>query len=387
MKTSHRQEKKSYFDILMLCTIIAVLAIWYYWPHSTTTDALSQRETIQKLHVVRPLAQDITITTNFIGYVTPIDSVEIVPYISGFIDEANVKGGEHIKAGEQLFLIRQDEYKAKLDAAKANILKAQAELNNADVYYKRMSKAGTKIISPTELDNAKASFLSAQASLSQAKADKELAQVNYNYTHIKAPISGIVGDVKPRMGDYVSPATGTLLTIISFDPIWVVFSITDKEYLEQISLGYEGIFGGEEIQLRLANGQIYPHIGTFSYIDNQINQGTSSISVYAQFPNPDRQLVPNAYVDVMLDKNYQNIVQIPQNLVQLEEKNAYAYVVKNNILERKVVNILGLHKNNYVVENNFTPDTYLVNEQIGHAQTGNKVEIILPLKQAKEDKH
>ena len=386
MKTTSRQEKKSYLDILILCSIVAALVIWYYWPHATDNKATSVVETTQKLQVVRPFAQDITITQSLIGYVTPIDSVEVVPYISGFISEANVKGGEPVNAGEQLFLIRQDEYMAKLNAAKANILKAQAELNNADVYYKRMSKVGTKIISPPELDNAQAAYLSAKASLSQAKADKELAQVNYNYTQINAPISGIVGDVKPRLGDYVSPSTGVLLTIISFDPIWVVFSITDKEYLEQISLADKGMFGGEEIRLRLANGNIYPHTGSFSYIDNQLNQGTSSISAYAQFPNPKRELVPNAYVDVLIDKKYKNVVLIPQNLVQLEEKAAYAYAVKNNILERKKINILNISNDSYAVANTFTSDEYLVNEPIGRAQTGNKVEVIVSQTSAKENK-
>ena len=386
MKTSASREKKSYLDILILCSLIAAVAIWYYWPHTVSHKPSSEVATMQKLQVIRPLAQDITITQSLIGYVTPIDSVEVVPYISGFIAQANVKGGEQIKAGEQLFLIQQDEYQARLNAAKANVLKAQAELNNADTYYKRMSKAGIKIISPTELDNAKASYLSAKASLSQAQADKELAQVNYDYTLINAPISGIIGDVKPRIGDYVSPSAGVLLTIISFDPIWVVFSITDKEYLEQISLGDKGLFGGEEIQLRLANGKLYSHTGSFSYIDNRLNQGTSSISVYAEFPNPDRELIPNAYVDVLIDKKYKNVVLIPQNLVQLEEQAAYAYVVKDNILERKKIDILNISNDSYAVANTFTSDEYIVNEPIGRAQTGNKVEIIISQNLTKESK-
>ena len=381
MKANNKQEKKTYFDILILCSIIAILAIWYYWPHSSSHD-IKQVDSIQKIHVIRPLPQDITSPTSLIGYVTPIDSVEILPYISGFIDKANVKGGEQVKAGDLLFLIRQDEYKAKLNAAKSQVLKAQAELNNADIYYKRMRQAGTKIISPTELDNAKASFLSAKATLSQAQADLELAQVNYDYTQITAPISGLIGNVQPRLGDYVSPSSGALLTIISFDPIWVVFSITDKEYLEQISLKDKGIFGGEEIQLRQANGKIYPYKGKFSYIDNQLNQGTSSVSVYAEFPNPEHQLIANAYVDVILDKKYQNVILIPQNLVQLEEKSAYTYIVKNNILYKKVVDILGIYNKNNIIKNTFTPQEYLVNEAIGRAQTGNKVEIILPQSQS-----
>ena len=108
MKANNKQEKKTYFDILILCRIIAILAIWYYWPHSSSHD-IKQVDSIQKIHVIRPLPQDITSPTSLIGYVTPIDSVEILPYISGFIDKANVKGGEQVKAGDLLFLIRQED--------------------------------------------------------------------------------------------------------------------------------------------------------------------------------------------------------------------------------------------------------------------------------------
>ncbi len=378
MTISHSQEKKTYLDLLIICTIIASLVIWYYWPSSNKEGQTPQSDIVQKLQVTRPLPQSINITTSLIGYITPIDSVEVIPYISGYIDDVRVKGGETVKSGERLFLIRQNEYQAKLNAAKANVLKAQAELNNSEIYYKRMRQAGTKIISPTELDNAKAAYLSAQATLAQAKAEQHLAQVNYDYTEINAPISGIIGDVTPRLGDYVSPSTGALVKIISFNPIWVVFSITDKEYLEQISLKNKGLFGGEEIKIRLSNGKIYPYSGKFSYLDNQLNKGTSSVAVYAEFPNPDRQLLTNAYVDVLLEKHYQNVILIPQNLVQLEEKAAYAYVVKNNILERRKIEILSVSANNYVIKNDFTPNDYLVTEPIGRAQTGGRVEMILP---------
>lgn len=99
-------------------------------------------------------------------------------------------------------------------------------------------------MSKTEVDNAKASYLSAEAQLAAAKADYELAKVNYDYTVIQAPISGIVGNVSLTKGDYVSPSGQPLLSIIQYNPIRVVFSITDKDYLEEIGKG--GLFAGEK---------------------------------------------------------------------------------------------------------------------------------------------
>ena len=100
-----------------------------------------------------------------------------------------------VKAGDVMVIIDQAEYKARLDAAKAAVAQAEASFNNSSVYYQRMQKAGARAVSKTELDNAKASFLSAEAALEQAKAALAEAQVNYDYTVIRATIDGVVGDV------------------------------------------------------------------------------------------------------------------------------------------------------------------------------------------------
>ena len=107
------------------------------------------------------------------GYVTPIKSVNLVPNVSGYIQDVWVEGGQKVKYGDNLLLIDQREYKAALDSAKANLEKARATLANAKVYYQRISKAGNKAISKTEIDNAKAKYLSAKAEESAAKADLE----------------------------------------------------------------------------------------------------------------------------------------------------------------------------------------------------------------------
>ena len=113
-------------------------------------------------------------------------------------------------------------------------MQTQADLANAKVYYERVKKVGPKAMSKTEFDNAKAKYLSAQAAVAQARANYNLAKVNYGYTEINAPISGIVGEMSLTKGDYVSPGSQPLFSIIQYDPIRVVFSITDKDYLEEL---------------------------------------------------------------------------------------------------------------------------------------------------------
>lgn len=229
MRSSSKPEKRTYTDLLIILVILAAVLAWFFWPSAhrkpTSEDSRPQELALN----VMPLApRDVSLTQSYIGYVTPIHSVDIVPYINGFLEDIMVDGGQRVERGDNLILIRQNEYKASLEAAEASVLQADATLNNAAVYYRRMKQAGTKVISKTELDNAKASYLSAKAALAQAKANRDLAKVNFDYTIIQAPISGIVGNVDLTRGDYVSPSSGTLLKIIQFDPIRVVFPLPTK---------------------------------------------------------------------------------------------------------------------------------------------------------------
>ena len=204
-------------------------------------------------------AQNLPFEKSYVGFVTPIHEAEIQPYISGYLDQILVKGGQSVCKGQVLVTLRQDEYIARLSAAEADILKAEATFKNAEAYYKRIEKAGTKAVSQTDLDNAQAQFFEARAALEQAKANFALAQVNFDYTVIRAPISGIVGDVSLTKGNYVSPSSGVLFSIVQYNPIRVVFSITDKEYLTELNKPHP--FKGDEVFIRLADGELFKNKG------------------------------------------------------------------------------------------------------------------------------
>lgn len=376
MKSSSKPEKRTYTDLLIILVILAAVLAWFFWPSAHRKPAPEDSRPLELALNVMPLApRDVSLTQSYIGYVTPIHSVDIVPYINGFLEDIMVDGGQRVERGDNLILIRQNEYKASLEAAEASVLQADATLNNAAVYYRRMKQAGTKVISKTELDNAKASYLSAKAALAQAKANRDLAKVNFDYTIIQAPIGGIVGNVDLTRGDYVSPSSGTLLKIIQFDPIRVVFSITDKDYLNEMAKQSGGLFNGEAIKIRLSNGQIYNKTGKFRFLDNEINRSTNSIAVYADFENENHTLVANAYVDVLLEKNIKNGVPVRQNLVTMEDSGNYVYVVKDDRLERRKVDILGISGNDYILKNTFAAGEYLVLDKVGRIIPGQKLKL------------
>ena len=364
MKTAQKKEHKTFSYLLLILILGAFALAWHFFPLMGKKTAPEATPRELSLNVVALLPQDVEITQSYIGYVMPIHEVDIVPYISGFLEKIYVSGGQYVDSGDKLILIRPDEYQASLDAAKAAVMEAKATLNNASVYYERMKQAGTEVISKTELDNAKASYLNAKAALAQAQANRNLAQVNLDYTLISAPISGTVGNVNLTRGDYVSPSSGSLLKIIQFDPIRVVFSISDKDYLNELARSNGDLFAGENIKIRLSNGQIYNQSGEFQFLDNQIDRSTNSIAVYADFKNPHHTLVANAYVDVLLEKTVKNAVLVRQNQVIMEDSGNYVYVAKDNQIERRLIEIIGIKGDDYVIKNTFAPDEYLVIDKL-----------------------
>ena len=364
-------DKKEYGYAWIIALVFLIFAAWFGW-HLHHKNSLPEKEVSEaEIDVVPIVEKNIAVEKQYIGYVTPINDVSVQPYISGFVSVVWVEGGQKVKSGQRLVVIEQEQYQAALDAANASLSKATADFEYAKNYYERIKKAGLKAVSQTETDNAKSSFLASQAVLHQAKANVKQAEVNFGYTVITSTIDGIVGNVALTKGDYISPQN-ILFSIIQTNPIRVVFSISDKDYLEENAK--EKMFDDERIRLRLADGSIYDYDGVFKYSDNQIDRTTNSVAIYADFENPKEKLIDKAYVTVMIAKDYKGIL-INKDLVTLQSENSFVYVTEGNIVKKHNVKILAESGNNYVLENNFSPAMKLVAEKITLGQNEQKVRI------------
>lgn len=364
-------DKKEYGYAWIIALVFLIFAAWFGW-HLHHKNSLPENKVSEaEIDVVPIVEKNIAVEKQYIGYVTPINDVSVQPYISGFVSEVWVEGGQKVKSGQRLVVIEQEQYQAALDAANASLSKATADFEYAKNYYERIKKAGLKAVSQTETDNAKSSFLASQAVLHQAKANVKQAEVNFGYTVITSTIDGIVGNVALTKGDYISPQN-ILFSIIQTNPIRVVFSISDKDYLEENAK--EKMFDDERIRLRLADGSIYDYDGVFKYSDNQIDRTTNSVAIYADFENPKQKLIDKAYVTVMIAKDYKGIL-INKDLVTLQSENSFVYVTEGNIVKKHNVKILAESGNNYVLENNFSLAMKLVAEKITLGQNEQKVRI------------
>lgn len=349
----------------LVVLIAAAALVWAVWRHESRSKAAQSPRSVEEPTVVvqRIEAAPLVLTRTYIGTVIPIHSVNILPFISGFVDEVRVSGGQSVQAGDVLFVLQQDEYKAALDARYAAILQAAATYTNAETYYNRMKQAGAKAVSPSELDQAKANYLSEKAALASALANWEQARVNYDYTVVKAPISGLVGNIDVTKGDYVGPSGQALAFLVQMSPIRVVFSITDKEYLQEKRSDSSTLFQKDAVRLRLADGELFDIPGTVQFMDNQVAESTSSVQVYADFNNPDKELLSNAYVDVLVEKQVPNGILVPQSAVTMKQDGNYVSVVnENNRVEARKIELGPVIQSNYVVLDGLEDGAFVVLE-------------------------
>ena len=369
--------QKRFFAFMMIMGIIGAFilgffSVRFFEKRAVPRQNLQQNEaTAFNAEVLRP--SDADLTQKYIGYITPINEVNVKPYISGFIEKIYVKGGEMVKKGDVLVVLKQDEYIAALKAADADILKAEAAYQNALTYLQRLKKAG-KSVSASELENAEATYLSSVAALEQAKANYALAEVNYDYTLIRAPIDGVIGDVSLTRGNYVSPATASLFTIVQYNPIRVVFSISDKEYLNE--LNKKAPFFDEKLFLELPNGQIFKNEGVFQYTDNALDKKTTSIAVYADFKNIGKILTPNTYVTVLSKNVLKNTVSVAKNLVVLQDDGNFVYLIRKGTLIKAPVEILATLGETFVLKNTFKKGDAIVTDNVNEQNLGKPAEMI-----------
>ncbi|MBO7555997.1 MAG: efflux RND transporter periplasmic adaptor subunit [Alphaproteobacteria bacterium] len=361
--------KKRYFYWAFAVILVIFLTGRHFY---RTQKAVGFEEGDTEVRVAPLKSQEVTVEKNYIGYVTPINDVVVKPYINGFVKEIKVVGGQKVKAGDELVVLEQGEYRAILDSAIASVAKCEADLDYAEKYYQRVEKSGKKAFSQNDIDEAKANYLSAKASLLQAKAAVAQAEVNFDYTYIKATIDGVVGNVGLSEGDYVSPQS-ELFTIVQTSPIRVVFSMSDKDFLEESSK--VDMFAGEEIKLKLVNGNTYEYAGKFEYADNKIDRSTNAVAVYANFENPKNLLMDNAYVTVLLEKKYEAIL-LNKEYVNLSPNENFVYVVEDDTVKKHKVNILAEKQNLYVLENDFEPKMQLLTSKIVFGGENQKVKVV-----------
>jgi membrane fusion protein, multidrug efflux system len=273
----------------------------------------------------------VTDTGTYIGRVVPIERVEVVARVPGFIEQRNFTEGQIVKKGELLFRIEQDTYKASVDQQAANLAKAKANEVNANLQLERnQALVKSQAVPQATIDQLAAAEQGAKADILQAQALLEQAQINLGYTEIRSPIDGKIGIAKFTVGNLVQPSSGPIATIVSQDPIYVTFQPSEadvlayKRWLAQTDRKNPHL----TVHIRLPDGTIYPHPGLTNFLDVQVQPDTDTVTVRAQLPNSDGLLIPGGVVGVVVDRGTPvESLLVPQSAVLLDQAGHYVLVV------------------------------------------------------------
>jgi membrane fusion protein (multidrug efflux system) len=275
--------------------------------------------------------RDITPSASYVGRVQAVNTVNLIARVTGFLEKQDFKEGQFVKTGDLLFLIEQDPYQAAVAQAEANLAKAQATQTNAELQLRRAQElVRSNTVAQATVDQDVATERSAAADVMAAKAALQQAQINLGYTEIKAPIDGRIGMVLINVGNFVSPTSGTLATIVSQNPMYVLFPVPTQQvirYKQQLTEHPEDA-GHLVVHIKLATGQDYPESGNVDFLDIQANQSTDTVIVRAQFPNPKNLLVSGQIADVTVEAGTPTkALTIPEAALQLDQSGPYVLVV------------------------------------------------------------
>ena len=338
--------------------------------------------------VVRAERQQITQTDEFIGRIQAVNRVALVARVTGFLEKRLFVEGSEVKQGDLLYRIEQPPFQAQVDADKAAVAQFAAQHRNAELTLERFKEllkgpAGQQ----SNVDAALASERALAAQIEGAKAQLEQAQINLGYTEIRAPIDGKITSTAVTEGNVVSLTSGTLATIVSQDPMYVLFPVSMRAGLD-LRNRYEakGGFNAVVLKLRLPDGRIYGEPGKNDYVSPTVAANTDTVMVRGIFPNPlipgmpaggpaPRELFDGEFVTVLLEGVEPiTVLAIPRTAVLSDQQGDYVYVVDaGNKAQRRPIQVGQSTPSTAVVTNGLTEGELVISEGLQRVRPGQAV--------------
>ena len=276
----------------------------------------------------------------YVGDLSAVDDVALVPRVSGVIWKQAFNNGDIVKKGQVLFVIENTTYLAQANAAKAKLAQCRAEYAFAKSNLKRLTTLRQqKAASESSFEEAVRLEASTKAAVAAAEAALLDAENNLSYTEIKSPISGKAGKAAVSEFNYVTPASGDLVTVVSLDPLYVNFSISSRDFLTMFG-SFENLKKLAVIEIVLADGSIYKEPVEVVFMDNRVDKETDTIKMRGKVRNKDGKLLPDSLITVKLGrKENQTMAGVPVYAVMNNGKMDYVYVLgdKNIPQIRQVV--------------------------------------------------
>ena len=324
-----------------------------------------------QVSVAAALERKVSEWDEFTGRLEAVESVQLRPRVSGYIESVNFSEGSIVNKGDLLFVIDQRPYRAALDKAQAELTRATARVELARSDAARSEKLlAIKAVSQEEYDGRVNAAREAQAQVESARATLESAQLDFSFTRVTAPIAGRVSKAEVTAGNLVTGgASGATLltTVVSIDPIYVTFEGDEQVYLKYNELARRGVRSSSRevanpVQMGLANEDGYPHNGSMVFVDNQVDPRTGTIRARATFDNKDGFFTPGLFARVKLQgHNSYQAVLVDDRAIGTDQSQKFVYVVDaNNTVAYRSVKIGRLTDGLRIVEEGLTPGENVV---------------------------
>lgn len=337
------------------------------------TAVLAQTPSVGTVYAER---KPVTQTADFVGRVDAVDRVEIRARVQGYLEKVLFKEGDFVKTGDPLYQIEKGPFIAAVEQAEAQLARSQAQKILTEVQLQRqetlLAQNSTAVSSR---DEAKAADAETAATILANRASLDIAKINLGYTDIVAPISGKISKTNVTIGNVVGPDSGALTLIVSQDPMYVTFPVSERELLRTQESTHRPDVKDIKVKIRFPDGSTYKHDGTINFVDVSVNRSTDTVLVRATMPNPDGLLIDGQLVSVALEAgNPQEKVVVPQSALIADQEGIYVFVVEGGKAAIKRVKIGAEVGANVVVEQGLQAGEQVIVEGLQLVRPGQPVQ-------------
>lgn len=352
--------KTSKFLWLLLCFFLAAC------------KSEKQPAKVDSHEVIKAAVKYTSYDSEYVAEIQSVKYVEVRSRIKGHIEKIHVDEGQAVKEGQLLFTLSFSEFEKELQKANAAHKSAQADLKAAEVELSNVKRLLEKnIVAEGELQVAKARVEALRADMEEAAANKEQVALNLAFAHIKAPFNGFVNRIPNKAGSLV--ADGDMLTSISDNrEVFAYFNLSEIDYLNYVSSNDKH---ADTVSLKLANHTLYPHPGKIEMIESEFDHATGNIAFRARFPNPDALLKHGSNGKVVVKKQLENVLFIPQKSTFEIQDKLYVFVVgQDGVLQQRNVIPKMRFPDFYAVESGLSENEQIVYEGVETLKDGDKVQ-------------
>jgi RND family efflux transporter MFP subunit len=383
--------RMSWFDgrrFGVLAVVIALSATAGGCDQGSQTQAQPQQKSAPPppaVTVSKPAQREITEWDEYTGRFDAVETVDVRARVSGYLTEIHFKDGQPVKQGDLLFVIDGRPFERTLEQARAELLQAQTKVDNASLDVERGKPlVERRVMSEKSFDDRANLMREAQAAVKVADAKIKTAELELSFTRMTSPITGRISRSQVTAGNWVSAggaANSTLLTtIVSEDPIYLYFDVSENNYIKYKRLVERGEGAGAAdlgapVEIALPDERGFPHKAKLDFLDNRLDQSTGTLRARAVLPNPSRLFSPNMFARVRVTGSAPYMaVLLPDDAIGSDQTNKFVYVVaEDGTVNRRNIKLGPLHEGLRVAREGVTADEWVITRGLHRARPGIKV--------------